>query len=210
MTQEDIPVDLQGALQIVALAVRHLHHTRESRPEEQHRLIGRKLDAHDALGGTPAQEIRQQLVGGIPHLENILQALIQLGAVQVHHAVAAHHLIGRRIFSVKADDGVTDRVVGVEPIGIPADRFLDLFLEQHHAAQKNGIHDLLFALEVHIQRRLAVFRLTGNVIHSGLFGSLFCKEPLGRSQNGTTVEFSQCLLLTQHNHTFGFNFERLV
>ena len=164
MPEEILPAEFQRAVQIVALTVGHLHHAGEGRPEEKHRLLRRQLNAHRALSCAPAEEVRHELIGGVPHLEDILHPLVQLGIAQIYDTIAPHHLICGGILSIKAENGLTDGVIGLEPVGIETDGLLDLLLEQYHAAQEDGVDDLLLALEIDIQRSLAVLGLPGNVI----------------------------------------------
>ena len=72
---------------------------------------------------------------------------------------------------------------------------MDLFLQEHHTAEEDGVDDLLLTLEVDIQCGLAVFRYPRDIVHGRLLNALLCKQPLGGSQYGTTMKLRQRLLL---------------
>ena len=204
--QELLPLDLQAVGQIVALAVGHLHQAGEHGPELHHDLRRRQADADDALGRALPEEVLQELVGGVVLLDDLLDGLVQLGPVQIDDAVAPHDLVGGGVLAVKADDGGADRVVGVEPVGIGVDRGLDLLLQELHIAQQDRVHDLFLALEIDVQGGFAVFRLPGDVVHGRLFNPPLRKQLLRRRQDRASVEFGQCLFLTQRIHTSGLFF----
>ena len=131
--------------------------------------------------------------------EDIRLALLHLfrGLGQGHHPCGG--IIGGWIFIVKAHDHPAHRIIGLVPVLVALNGLMQLPFQQHDAAEQNGVNNLLLALEIDIQRGFAVLRFPGNVIHRGLFRTLFRKQPLRSRQDGAAMKFCQRLLLAHRN-----------